>query len=87
MGIMLGGNDGLIIRNCYFRNQPDSGSADEGGIDFENRGCGCLIDHCTFAGRSGHRDPHRPSDGPAFRPRPERQPGEGQRPRSHLGTA
>ena len=53
MGIMLGGNDGLIIRNCYFRNQPDSGSADEGGIDFENRGCGCLIDHCTFQNNAG----------------------------------
>ena len=38
MGIMLGDPQGLIIRNCYFRNQPDSGSHDEGGIDFENRG-------------------------------------------------
>jgi hypothetical protein len=33
MGIMLGNPQGLIIRNCVFRNQPDSGSADEGGID------------------------------------------------------
>jgi hypothetical protein len=53
MGIMLGDPQGLIIRNCYFRNQPDSGSADEGGIDFENRGSGCLIDHCTFENNAG----------------------------------
>jgi hypothetical protein len=53
MGIMLGDPQGLIIRNCYFRNQPDSGSADEGGIDFENRGNGCLIDHCTFENNAG----------------------------------
>jgi hypothetical protein len=53
MGIMLGGTDGQIIRNCYFCNQPDSGSADEGGIDFENRGTGCLIDHCTFEKNAG----------------------------------
>ena len=53
MGIMLGDPQGLIIRNCYFRDQPDSGSADEGGIDFENRGNGCLIDHCTFENNAG----------------------------------
>jgi len=53
MGIMLGDIHGLIIRNCYFRNQPDSGSHDEGGIDFENRGNGCLIDHCTFENNAG----------------------------------
>ena len=53
MGIMLGDPQGLIIRNCFFRNQPDSGSADEGGIDFENRGNGCLIDHCTFENNAG----------------------------------
>jgi hypothetical protein len=53
MGIMLGDPQGLIIRNCYFRNQPDSGSHDEGGIDFENRGNGCLIDHCTFENNAG----------------------------------
>ena len=53
MGIMLGDPQGLIIRNCYFCNQPDSGSADEGGIDFENRGNGCLIDHCTFQNNAG----------------------------------
>jgi hypothetical protein len=53
MGIMLGNPQGLIIRNCVFRNQPDSGSADEGGIDFENSGNGCLIDHCTFENNAG----------------------------------
>lgn len=53
MGIMLGDPQGLIIRNCLFRNQPDSGSHDEGGIDFENRGNGCLIDHCTFENNAG----------------------------------
>ncbi len=53
MGIMLGDPQGLIIRNCYFRNQPDSGSADEGGIDFENSGNACLIDHCTFQNNAG----------------------------------
>ncbi len=53
MGIMLGDPQGLIIRNCFFRNQPDSGSHDEGGIDFENRGNGCLIDHCTFENNAG----------------------------------
>jgi hypothetical protein len=50
---MLGDPQGLIIRNCYFCNQPDSGSHDEGGIDFENRGNGCLIDHCTFENNAG----------------------------------
>ena len=53
MGIMLGDPQGLIIRNCIFRNQPDSGSHDEGGIDFENRGNGCLIEHCTFENNAG----------------------------------
>lgn len=53
MGIMLGDPQGLIIRNCTWRNQPDSGSHDEGGIDFENSGNGCLIDHCTFQNNSG----------------------------------
>ncbi len=53
MGIMLADPQGLIIRNCYFRNQPDSGSHDEGGIDFECRGNGCLIDHCTFENNAG----------------------------------
>ena len=53
MGIMLGDPRGLIIRNCTWRNQPDSGSHDEGGIDFENSGDGCLIDHCTFESNAG----------------------------------
>jgi hypothetical protein len=53
MGIMLGDPQGFIIRNCVFRNQPDSGSHDEGGIDFENRGNGCLIDRCTFKNNAG----------------------------------
>jgi len=53
MGIMLGGQYGLIIRNCHFLNQPDSGSHDEGGIDFENGGEGCLIDRCTFRNNAG----------------------------------
>ena len=53
MGIMLGHNDGLIIRNCHFLNQPDSGSHDEGGIDFECGGENCLIDRCTFRNNAG----------------------------------
>ncbi len=53
MGVMLGDPQGLIIRNCFFLNQPDSGSHDEGGIDFENRGNGCLIDRCTFQNNAG----------------------------------
>jgi len=53
MGIMLVDPQGLVIRNCVFRNQPDSGSHDEGGIDFENRGDGCLIEHCTFENNAG----------------------------------
>lgn len=53
MGIMLGDPRGLIIRNCTWRNQPDSESHDEGGIDFENSGDGCLIDHCTFQNNAG----------------------------------
>ena len=53
MGIMLGFNDGLVIRNCHFLNQPDSGSHDEGGIDFEAGGENCLIDRCTFRNNAG----------------------------------
>ncbi len=53
MGIMLGDQYGLVIRNCHFLNQPDSGSHDEGGIDFEARGEGCLIDRCTFRNNAG----------------------------------
>ena len=53
MGIMLAGPKGLTIRNCTFRNMPDSGSYDQGGIDFENQGDGCLIDGCTFENNAG----------------------------------
>jgi hypothetical protein len=53
MGIMLGSPQNLTIRNCTFRNQPDSGCHDEGGIDFENGGDGCLIDNCTFEHNAG----------------------------------
>lgn len=53
MGIMLGSPRNLTIRNCTFRNQPDSGCHDEGGIDFENGGDGCLIDNCTFENNAG----------------------------------
>jgi len=53
MGIMLGDPQGLIIRHCFFCNQPDSGSHDEGGIDFENRGNGCLLEDCTFQNNAG----------------------------------
>ena len=53
MGIMLGFNDGLVIRNCHFLNQPDSGSHDEGGVDFEAGGENCLVDRCTFRNNAG----------------------------------
>jgi hypothetical protein len=53
MGIMFMNPQGLISRNCIFRNQPDSGSADQGGIDFENLGNGTLVDHCQFINNSG----------------------------------
>ena len=32
---------------------PDAGNHDQGGIDFENRGNGCLIDRCTFENNAG----------------------------------
>lgn len=53
MGIMLCNPRNLTIRNCTFRNQPDSESHDQGGIDFENNGDGCLIDACTFENNAG----------------------------------
>jgi hypothetical protein len=53
MGIMLGSPRGLTFRNCTFRNMPDSGSHDQGGIDFEAGGNGCLIDRCTFENNAG----------------------------------
>ena len=53
MGIMLAGNDGLVIRGCHFLNQPDAGSPDQGGIDFEAQGENCLVDRCTFRNNAG----------------------------------
>lgn len=53
MGLFLACNDGLVIRNCHFLNQPDSGSPDEGGIDFEAGGDNYLVDHCTFRNNAG----------------------------------
>ena len=53
MGIMLSSNNGLVIRGCHFLNQPDSGSPDQGGIDFENDGENCLIEECTFRNNAG----------------------------------
>lgn len=53
MGIMLCDPRNLVIRNCTFRNQPDAGCHDQGGIDFENNGDGCLIDGCTFENNAG----------------------------------
>ena len=53
MGIMLAGNSGFVIRGCHFLNQPDSGSPDEGGIDFEWGGENCLVENCTFRNNAG----------------------------------
>ena len=53
MGIMLGYPTGVTFRNCTFRNMPDSGSYDQGGVDFEAGGNGCLIDGCTFENNAG----------------------------------
>lgn len=53
MGIMLAGNDGWVIRGCHFLNQPDSGSPDQGGIDFEAQGENCLVDKCVFRNNAG----------------------------------
>ena len=53
MGIMLGNPQNLTIRNCTFRNMPDSGRPDGGGIDFEARGDGCVIENCTFENNTG----------------------------------
>lgn len=53
MGIMLVEPVGLVIRNCHFLNMPDSGSHDSGGIDFEARGEGCIVDQCTFRNNAG----------------------------------
>lgn len=53
MGLFLACNDGMIVRNCHFLNQPDSGSPDEGGIDFEAAGDNYLVDRCTFRNNAG----------------------------------
>lgn len=53
MGVMLIGNRDVVIRGCHFLNQPDSGSPDEGGIDFEKLGENCLVDRCTFRNNAG----------------------------------
>ena len=53
MGVMLGGNCGLVIRGCHFLNQPDSGSPDQGGIDFECGGENCRVEACTFRNNAG----------------------------------
>ena len=53
MGVMLIGNRNSVIRGCHFLNQPDSGSHDEGGIDFEKNGEDCLVDRCTFRNNAG----------------------------------
>jgi hypothetical protein len=53
MGIMLANTNRFIIRNSVFRNMPDSGSYDQGGIDFEAGGDGCLVEGCTFENNAG----------------------------------
>ncbi len=53
MGIMIVDCHGLVIENCHFVNQPDSGSHDQGGIDFEAWGRGCVVDRCTFRNNAG----------------------------------
>jgi hypothetical protein len=53
MGIMLVTPINLVVRNCIFRNQPDSGCHDEGGIDFEAHGENCVIENCTFQNNAG----------------------------------
>lgn len=53
MGLMLWGNDGWVMRGCHFLSMPDSGSGDQGGVDFEAQGENCLIDKCTFRNNAG----------------------------------
>ena len=54
MGVMMAGNQGLVVRGCHFLNMPDSGSFnDEGGIDFEANGSNCLVEECTFRNNAG----------------------------------
>ena len=53
MGIMLVDVHGMLIRNCTFRNMPEAGNHDQGGIDFEAHGNGCLVEGCTFENNAG----------------------------------
>jgi hypothetical protein len=53
MGIMLVDPRQFAVRNCTFRNQPDSQSHDEGGIDFEAHGKDIVIEDCTFQNNAG----------------------------------
>jgi hypothetical protein len=53
MGIMLVKMHSLLIRDCHFLNQPDSGCHDQGGIDFEGDGYGALVEGCTFRNNAG----------------------------------
>jgi len=53
MGLMVGEPKNFKILNCTFKNQPDSGSHDQGGIDFEANGDGVLVDRCTFDNNAG----------------------------------
>ena len=53
MGIILQVNEGLVVRGCQFLNMKDSGSGDQGGIDFEAWGGNGLVDKCTFRNNAG----------------------------------
>ncbi len=54
MGLELQGpHEGLTVRNCTFRNQPDAGQYDEGAIDFEEGGSNYVVDNCTFENEAG----------------------------------
>jgi hypothetical protein len=53
MGLMVGEPENFRILNCTFKNQPDSGSPDQGGIDFEANGDGIVVDRCTFENNAG----------------------------------
>ena len=53
MGLILIGNRDSVISGCHFLNQPDSGSADEGGIDFEKLGENFIVERCTFRNNAG----------------------------------
>ena len=53
MGVILQVNEGLVVRGCQFLNMKDSGSGDQGGIDFEAWGGNGLVDKCTFRNNAG----------------------------------